>query len=92
MLEVMDDYPIFGEVDTIYVADSEVVLFVRVMCTTSFYAHSHVYVVERTSHFRAVSVSSLYSPCVLHVRRLIIHGSSSLVIIPKFHIVKSLLI
>ena len=87
VLGVEDDYPVFGQVDGIYAVESRLVAEVNVMTTAQFSVHYHGYVVERTSTYKIVRLSSLHSPFPLHVRKL---PNLDLIIIMKHHITGTL--
>jgi len=90
VLEVADDYPVFGQIESVYAVDGDVLLYVRVMCMLSFKSHIHAYIFKRTSTFKGVMVKKLYLLVVFHVRHFSVSGSPNLVIVPKFHIVRTL--
>ncbi len=60
ILEVADDYPVFGQVEAIYVVDNDIVLYLCVMSTSYFHEHYHSYVIHHTTTFKAVPVTRLY--------------------------------
>ena len=90
-LGVENDDPSFGRVEAIYIANSNTVYFrVEVMCTLQYSTHRHLYIVEKTHNFKTIYFESLYSVFPLHLRRVIVNGSVSLCVIPKYHILNSL--
>lgn len=60
VLEVIDDYPVFGQIQSIFVVDCVVFLHVCVIRTVSFNNHIHVYIVKRTPTLKTLPVRSLY--------------------------------
>jgi len=68
VLEVADDYPVFGQIESVYAVDGDVLLYVRVMCMLSLKSHIHAYIFKRTSTFKGVMVKKLYLLVVFHVR------------------------
>lgn len=75
VLELIDDYPVFGKIQSIFVVDCVVFLHVCVIRTVSFNSHIHAYIVKRTPTLKTLPVRSLYSPTVLHIRRFTNNGS-----------------
>ena len=90
-VEIDDDYPQFGRVESIYIADSNSVYFhLRMMNTVDFNIHRHFYIVELSSNYKTVRFTDLYYVFPLHLRRSVVNNSSCLCIIPKHHILHSL--
>lgn len=90
VLQVSDDSPEFGQIKAVHIIDNCVVLYVQLMSTSHFIEHYHAYIVEYTSHYVPVIVSDLFSPFPLCIRRILINDSTSLCIVPRFHIVGTL--
>ena len=89
-MDVVDDYPVFGKIERIYVVNADIVLYVRIMSTSKFLEHSYAYVIQQTSTCKTVKVTDLYLHIVFHIRRLTVNRLPSLIIVPKFHIVRTL--
>ena len=88
VLEVKDDYPIFGRIVEIFVQENnKVAFYVRVMRTVNFLYHYHAYCIEQTDVSKLITVNSLLDPFPLHIRRL---SSVCQVIIQKHHIIGTL--
>ena len=90
LLSVSDDYPVFAQIRKIFVFNNNIYLDVHVLSTCFFLEHYHTFIVEYTTSQRTVSVSNLFSPFIVHIRRLIIDGTPNVCIIPRFHIVGTL--
>ena len=60
VLEVVDDYPVFGQIQSIFVVDWVVFLHVCIIRTVSFNNHIHAYIVKRTPTLKTLPVRSLY--------------------------------
>ena len=65
---VEDDYPQFGRLESVFIADSNSVYFhVRLMKTLEFNVHRHLYLVDLTSSYKTVCFTHLYYPFPLHL-------------------------
>ena len=85
------DYPQFGRVEIIYIADSNSVYFhLRIMNTVDFNIHRHFYIIELSSSYKTVSlICTMSSPYTLHLRRSVVNSNCPCAI-PKHHILHSL--
>ena len=68
VLEIEDDFPVFGRLITIYVLDKKIIFSVQVLHTHSFDPHFHSYRVNNTTNTRCVSYDELLSYMPLHER------------------------
>lgn len=91
VLGVVADLPQFGEVKEVYVVGANrVLLYIRLLDTQHFFHHCHCYVVRRSSSFKVVSPSDMYTHSLLYLRYLTISSSFKLVVVPKYHMCNSL--
>ena len=88
LLAVEDDYPVFGELQDIFVTrTSEVVFRVRLCQTTYFNHHHHAYIVNPTNSYRNVPISELYHPFTHCIKQLTNRNNyRERVIVLKYHI------
>ena len=90
VIEVVDDYPVFGQIETIYVVDNIIMLYLDIFTTCSFHKHCYAYIVKRANQRKTLSIENLLVPGVLHICRLTVDGSPNLCVVPKFHIAGTL--
>lgn len=91
VLRIENDYPLFGQVQNIYVVDSnDVFLSVKLLVTFDYYAHCHAYLVSVSHTIETVRISSLFSVFPLMLRNLCVHGHLHRCVVVKHHILHSL--
>ena len=70
ILGVDEDYPVFGQVQELYMIDTtKPMAIVTVMSTLTFNVHYHGYILGYSTSTRAISLKTLHSPFPLHARR-----------------------
>lgn len=69
ILGVDEDYPVFGQVKTVYMIDTtQPMAIVTVMTTLAFNMHYHGYILANSTSTRIISLKMLHSPFPLHAR------------------------
>lgn len=83
---IEDDYPLFAQVQNVYVIASEVILHVHILHCSHFDHHMHAFVVQYSHAYKHINVRNLHSPLTLHIRR----SMHKLLIVPKYHLTGTL--
>lgn len=90
VLDVKDDFPVFGEVVEVYVVgDNRIILYTRILETTYYNHHFHAYAVVRSPSYKLITPNDLYSPSVLQLHHLHVGQVVTSIVVLKYHIVNS---
>ena len=88
VLGIEHDYPIFGQIEDIYVVDSNIVYIrVKSLVTLSFNSHYHAYFVNTTRNFSTICLSLLYNVFPLALRKIFTDGNYHHCVVVKHHII-----
>lgn len=82
LLKESGDFPIFLQVNCIYVDEAKVFLYGPLLQTLHFHHHYHAYIVEYTQHSHYITSLHTSAPITMHLRKI----SFQLAIVPKYNI------
>ena len=90
ILGVNEDYPVFGQVQELYMIDTTkpIMAIVTVMPTLTFNVHYHGNILGYCTSSKAISLKKLHSPFPLHARRC---PNGDKLVVMKHHISGTLL-
>lgn len=91
VLQIEDDYPVFGQLQSIYVVDSNAIFFsIQLYKTFDYNTHCHAYLVSVTPTLKTIHFSSLYSVFPLVLRKLSVDDHLHRCVVVKHHLLHSL--
>ena len=87
-----DDYPVFGELDSILVTNNFIIFQVTVNETVDYVHHFHAYCVSKTPEKRLVSPDHLIDHVPLHIMPIKVDSCTRQVVVLKYHICETLVV
>ena len=83
LLKESGDFPIFLQVNSVYVdTNSNVFLYGPLMHTLYFSHRYHAYILEYTPHSHYITSLHMSAPIAMHLRKILFHPA----IVPKYNI------
>lgn len=84
VMGIDEDYPQFGVIQNIYIANCRTIFEIKEYKTMSFFHHYHGYEVKATSQISIININNLASPFPLFISHLA-HINKFIVVL-KYHI------